>query len=109
MTDTTEAKLVRQPRRMAREHEPQIEPEQVGAMVDEPTTAKPDKPQSKSTLVLMMLQRPDGATLDELVAATGWLPHTARAALTGLRKKGHAVTSDKVDAVRRYCIEGAAA
>ena len=26
-----------------------------------------------------------------LTAATGWLPHTARAALTGLKKKGHAV------------------
>lgn len=33
-----------------------------------------------------------GASLDELAGATGWLPHTTRAALTGLRKKGHAHT-----------------
>jgi hypothetical protein len=26
--------------------------------------------------------------LEELIAATGWLPHTARAALTGLRHRG---------------------
>ncbi len=45
--------------------------------------------------MLDLLSRTDGATLDEMVAATGWLPHTTRAALTGLRKKGHAITRDK--------------
>ncbi len=50
---------------------------------------------SKSANVLALLRRPDGATLAELVAATGWLPHTTRAALTGLRKKGHAVERSK--------------
>ena len=34
------------------------------------------------------MKRPKGATLDELVEATDWLPHTTRAALTGLRKRG---------------------
>jgi hypothetical protein len=33
--------------------------------------------------VIALLQRDQGAKLDELIAATGWLPHTARAALTG--------------------------
>jgi hypothetical protein len=46
---------------------------------------------SKQALVLEMLAKPDGATLDALVAATGWLPHTTRAALTGLRKRGYAI------------------
>ncbi len=41
------------------------------------------------------MSRTEGATLDEMVAATGWLPHTTRAALTGLRKKGHAIARDK--------------
>ena len=36
----------------------------------------------------------------ELVAATGWLPHTTRAALTGLRKRGYAVGIDRADKVR---------
>ena len=37
------------------------------------------------------------ATLDELVAATGWLPHTTRAALTRLRQSGHAIHKAKDD------------
>ena len=49
-----------------------------------------------------MLLRDEGATLDQMIALTGWLPHTTRAALTGLRKKGYAIDSDKVDGVRTY-------
>jgi hypothetical protein len=41
--------------------------------------------------VLRMLSRPEGATLEALVKATGWLPHTTYAALTGLRKRGYAL------------------
>jgi hypothetical protein len=37
------------------------------------------------------MKRSKGATLDELVEATDWLPHTTRAALTGLRKRGLSV------------------
>ena len=44
---------------------------------------------TKIGTVLGLLRRVDGATLAELVTSTGWLPHTTRAALTGLRKKGH--------------------
>lgn len=46
---------------------------------------------SKIGNVLELLQREEGASLGELIAATGWLPHTTRAALTGLRKKGHVI------------------
>ena len=34
------------------------------------------------------------------VAASGWLPHTTRAALTGLRKRGYVVTIDRADKAR---------
>ncbi len=43
---------------------------------------------------------PEGATISELIAATGWLPHTTRAALTGLRKRGYALTLDRSDRTR---------
>ena len=46
---------------------------------------------SKQALVVEMLSQEPGATLDALIEATGWLPHTTRAALTGLRKRGVAV------------------
>lgn len=60
------------------------------------------KPASKIDQVVALISRPNGATLDELVAATNWLPHTTRATLTGLKKKGRAIESEKVDGVRRY-------
>jgi hypothetical protein len=60
------------------------------------------KAESKTSRVIALLQRQEGVTLDELVEETGWQPHTTRAALTGLRKKGHVITSEKVDDVRRY-------
>ena len=50
---------------------------------------------TKSELVLNLLRRSEGATLGELVEATGWLPHTTRAALTGVRKKGNVVEKSK--------------
>lgn len=46
---------------------------------------------TKRSMVIGMLQEEHGATLLALTAATGWLPHTTRAALTGLRKAGHFV------------------
>ncbi len=46
---------------------------------------------TKQALIVEMLSRERGATLDALIEATGWLPHTARAALTGLRKKGYVI------------------
>ena len=52
---------------------------------------------SKQALVIDMLSSKTGTTLDALVDATGWLPHTARAALTGLRKRGLSIERAKVD------------
>jgi len=49
------------------------------------------RPGSKQALVVDMLRKDDGASLDALIKATGWLPHTTRAALTGLRKRGYSV------------------
>jgi hypothetical protein len=70
-------------------------------------TKTKSEPVSKTDRVLEMLRGEEGASLDELVAATGWLPHSARAALTGLRKKGHAIERRKVEDVTRYflCVD----
>ena len=61
------------------------------ASIDEPRVG------SKQALIIKMLSRKSGATLDALVEATGWLPHTTRAALTGLRKRGYAVLLERED------------
>jgi hypothetical protein len=46
---------------------------------------------TKQALIVEMLSTERGATLDALIEATGWLPHTTRAALTVLRKKGYVI------------------
>ena len=72
------------------------------ASENEKTSAHEARRGSKKDLVLGLLRRPEGATLDDLVTATGWLPHTTRAALTGLRKKGHVVEKTKRDDATCY-------
>ena len=52
---------------------------------------------TKKALLIEMLSRPAGASIDVLMGATGWLPHTTRAALTGLRHAGHAIERSKRD------------
>ena len=75
----------------------------VEATADVPATApslSAPRGGTKLARVLELLQRDCGATLEELIAATDWLPHTTRAALTGLRKRGCAVTIDRSDKER---------
>jgi Protein of unknown function (DUF3489) len=58
--------------------------------------------------VIGLLQRDSGATLNEIIAATGWLPHTSRAALTGLRKRGYAIAKHQnAEGHRGYIIAAA--
>ena len=64
---------------------------------------------TKHQQVIDMLTREGGASLEEMSTATNWLSHSTRAFLTGLKKKGYAITSDKVDGVRRYRAEKAEA
>jgi len=50
---------------------------------------------SKIALVVKLLTAARGTTLDAIVKATDWLPHTTRAALTGLRKRGYRIEKKK--------------
>jgi hypothetical protein len=61
---------------------------------------------SKLDTLVTLLRRPAGATIDDLAKAAGWQKHSVRGALSGtLKKKGHAITSEIVDGMRRYRIE----
>jgi Protein of unknown function (DUF3489) len=64
--------------------------------------------QSKKAAILGLLERPDGAAISDLTAATGWQVHSVRAALTGLRKDGKELIRAKDDAgVTRYRLTAA--
>ena len=54
---------------------------------------------TKQAKLIEMLRAEGGATIDEIVAALDWRPHTVRGALAGALKKklGLEVTSEKVD------------
>ena len=49
----------------------------------------------KSETVKKLLLRKAGATAEELGAATSWQPHSVRAYLSGLRKKGSTIVRDE--------------
>ena len=50
---------------------------------------------TKRAKLIAMLERPEGASVAEIGQQLGWLPHTVRAAITGLRQSGRAVTRSK--------------
>jgi hypothetical protein len=70
---------------------------------------KPTKPaprersETKQAKVIAMLKRPAGATVEQIVKATDWRPHTVRGFFAGALKKrlGIEVTSEKTDSGKR--------
>ena len=96
MTDQTKKKSpTRRPRRMARS--PETENADKAGATDSaaPPVSIPARQKTKASMVEDLLASNDGATLDAMCVTTGWLPHTCRAFLTGLRKKGKAIDREK--------------
>lgn len=72
--------------------------------------AMPVRKDSKLQTVIQLLSRPEGATIDDMVAATGWQKHTIRSALSHAlaKKRGYEIVSDKPkDGLRIYKIAAA--
>jgi len=59
--------------------------------------------ETKLSILIKLLSRPEGATLEDMVAATGWQKHTTRAALSHAlgKKRGYQIVSDKPQGGRR--------
>lgn len=70
----------------------------------EPVVAPQPARVSKAGLIRARLEANGGASLAELVEATGWQPHSIRAAMTGLRKQGLTIEKTPVDGVTRFAI-----
>ena len=81
----------------------QVDFDTAGDLATTATRAQP-REGSKLACVIGLLSDDAGASLNSLMEATGWLPHTTRATLTGLRKRGFAierVRDDKIGTVYR--------
>ena len=78
---------------------------QTAAEVPTTNSARPSAPRDGTKLAQLveLLRRDQGATIAELVAATDWLPHTTRAALTGLRKRGYSDNRSEKERGSAYC------
>lgn len=100
-TTTRQRRMARQPSSDATETQDAKAANTALPAIQERSEAK--KP-NRSEIVLALLNREGGATLDELIEVTGWLPHSTRAALTGLKKKGHAIERTKAKGISRYAI-----
>lgn len=50
---------------------------------------------TKKAQLIAMLQRAKGADIASICKKFEWQPHSARAALSGLRKSGYALTSER--------------
>jgi hypothetical protein len=73
--------------------------------------ARKTRGDTKQAQLIAMLRRNEGATIAQIVEATGWQPHTVRGAFAGALKKklGLTVTSEKVEGGERtYRITDAA-
>jgi predicted ArsR family transcriptional regulator len=79
-----------------------------GGTVGKPASAKSKskpslptvRPETKQSLLIDLLKRKSGATIDEMGAATGWQPHSVRGAISGALKKklGLTVASELIGA-----------
>ena len=59
---------------------------------------------TKQARLVELLNGDHGASITDLTEALGWLPHTVRAALTGLRKRGYEIERGVEDGTSRYSI-----
>ena len=75
----------------------QSEPISEGADLAIPAVPGADGPRAstKRAVLIGMLERSEGASIAEIGQRLGWLPHTVRAAITGLRHAGREVTRSK--------------
>lgn len=71
------------------------DPGSTGADTEARETAARAPGTSKSDSVLKLLRRARGATIAELQEATAWQPHSVRAFLSGLRKKGSVLSKEQ--------------
>jgi hypothetical protein len=73
--------------------------------------AMPIKRETKQAVLIALLSRSEGATIEDMIAATGWQKHTIRSALSHAlaKKHGYQIVSEKTgDAPRIYKITGRA-
>lgn len=100
MTSSTSSPTCK--RRTAREPQAEAQAHVSAAAAHGPSGMRERKP-SKLDEVEALLCQENGASIAEMVTATGWQQHSVRGAVaSALKKRGLVITSNKVAGVRRY-------
>ncbi len=73
-----------------------------GNQLNGATSSATIRPGTKQALLLTLLTRANGAAMSEMTKATGWQPHSVRAALTGVRKRGYEIERSVEAGASRY-------
>ncbi len=87
-------------------HGPEKKPD-IGDAASETPSVNAQRPGTKGAEITALLKRNGGATVDEMIAASGWQAHSVRGFLSGTLKKklGYTVASERgEDGLRRYRI-----
>jgi len=94
--------LTRPPKAAKKPSNPKPKP--VPKPAEEPAQAAVQKEvsTSKKAQIQVLLERPEGATIEEMAKLTNWQNHTVRGFLSTLKKAGKTITSERVDDVRIY-------
>jgi Protein of unknown function (DUF3489) len=109
ITETEETRPVQAAASMPRQRKSATIRPRERARKPTPTSAKrrAAPSQSKQDLLIQMLRRQSGVTIEDIIAKTGWQPHSVRGFFSGLVKKKlklPLVSDVGKDGVRRYHI-----
>jgi DNA-binding MarR family transcriptional regulator len=83
---------------------PRSMPAKVAKPKPEATQAVTELKSSKKAQIHALLERPEGATIEEMAKLTEWKNHTVRGFLSMLKKAGFILTSERMQNERRYWI-----
>jgi hypothetical protein len=85
---------------------PALKPRSMPAKVAKPkpaaTQAVTEPKSSKKEKIFALMQRPEGATIEEMIKVSDWQSHTVRGFLSMQKKAGKNVTSERINDERRY-------
>jgi hypothetical protein len=84
---------------------PQSMPAKVVKPKPEATQAVTEPKSSKKDKIFALMQRPEGATIEEMVKVSDWQSHTVRGFLSMQKKAGKNVTSERIGDTRKYFIQ----
>lgn len=83
---------------------PRSMPAKVVKPKPEATQAVTEPKSSKKAQIHALLERPEGATINEMMTLTNWQSHTVRGFLSMLKKSGKMIVSERINDERRYMV-----